>query len=129
MGSGWIPDGAEMTNPHFKAQTDRMIARFGYRTSKAAVCPMTVAGRRCQAGKTGQCVCLKWSGTKMLDHARVWLDSYGKHVLTAEPYHVDDADLDRFKNDMADLGLAVSIEDWSAWNPGNCRLVTVRLDI
>lgn len=107
-------------------QTARMAERFGYRVSRARLCPRVVAGKQCVRlnGPNRDCPCQKWWGS-ILDHGRIWLDRDGRHVLTGEPYHIATDELADFRREMAELGLEVTTEDWSAWNPGSCTLVTV----
>jgi hypothetical protein len=115
----------------------------GWRESKAQRCPRVVLGRRClvYGWKSNQqpspCLCCQWYaqyGSRVDDHARMWLDRDGRHVLTYEPYttHLGDggarwrADvLPRFRADAAALGLTVTVGDRSPHYPGSTTLLIV----
>lgn len=71
-------------DPHAE-QEQRAAQWHGWRPSRAPACPRVAAGKRCQTGTSDRlCVCQRHH--HLLDHARMWLDPEGAHVLTAEPY-------------------------------------------
>ncbi len=107
----------------------QMFERFGYRPSKAPVCPWVVTGKRCRLSAWGElCLCERFQS--LLDHGRMWIGEDGRHVLTGEPYrHVLSrpcaGTLADFQTEMAALGLVVAISEDSPYNPGNTVLITV----
>jgi hypothetical protein len=98
------------------------FAELGYRPSRARICPRVIAGRHCRADVG--CICHAYH--RVLDHARIWLDEAGDHVLTAEPYHAHGTDLVAFLLDLELLGLRACLSGASPWNPGHTLLITVR---
>lgn len=95
-----------------------------WRPSNARACPRVVAGKRCRAwSRYGErCVCEGW---RLLDHARLWNTPDGR-LLTAEPYHVEGAELARFVAACGELGLRVELSGGSAYFPGAALLLCVR---
>lgn len=53
----------------------------------------------------------------------MWLDTEGRRVLTAEPYHASDAEIAAFLTDMAELGLRVTFTGRSLWHPTTLMLI------
>lgn len=109
----------------------RMHAARGYRDSRAAVCPRVVAGKRCLAytrswtrGFSEECPCREHS--HLFDHAAIWLDGEGRHVFTAEPYHINPEDLARAQVDLTSLGLVLEVTTESYWFSGTTLLVVRR---
>lgn len=110
----------------------QMFERFGYRPSKAPVCPWVVVGKRCRISGWGElCLCERFQS--LLDHGRMWIGEDGRHVLTGEPYrHVlsptwgpPGGTMSDFRREMASLGLVLAISEESPYNPGNTILITV----
>jgi hypothetical protein len=103
-------------------QDTRMAAWHGLRASEAVPCPRTVARKRCRARFGERCECASW----LMDHARIWLDDDGRHVLTTEPYGSDGMDLADFIHRLDALGLNTTVTGASPWNPGSTYCVVVR---
>jgi hypothetical protein len=97
----------------------------GWRPSNAQACPQVVAGHRCrvQTDADWSCVCASYS--HLLDHARIWLDPNGSHVLTAEPYETHGDELAHFVTALTPLGLYLQISGASPWNPGATFMLTI----
>ena len=117
---------------------DRMIRRFGFTLSRATVCPRVVAGKRCyrwtararydSATKTHRyCPCEAYQ--PLFDHARIWIDpATGQHILTAEPYGVDQALVRAFRaREGRELGLALVVTRQSYWYKGTTLLLIKRV--
>jgi hypothetical protein len=92
-------------------------------STTASRCPRVVAGRRCRLNYRGACICERhrW----FLDHARLWLDPNGRHVLTCEPYEAEGDELVAFADELRELGLSFTVVGYSPWNPGGTFLVVV----
>jgi hypothetical protein len=89
------------------------------------VCPRHLAGIRCVASDpTSQCICERHD--RILDHRKAWVTENGEFVITAEPYAVDEEALAAFIGECEDLGLAVTTDGESPYNPGNTSLITIR---
>jgi hypothetical protein len=120
-----------MTRDPFVARRAFMKERYGYRRSKAPACPRVVVGLRCRAYRPihyGRCPCQRWHW--VLDHGCAWLNKDGVHVVTGEPYGLDDAEALRgFMADMAQMGIRVSIRAESGWNPGHTVLVLLEREL
>lgn len=107
-----------------------MRARYGWRPSRAPACPRVVVGKRCQIGYPslrmgGRCVCQRYQ--PLFDHGAMWLDSDGAHVLTGEPYHIDQALLAALIQETTGLGVEITVSgDESPWCPGGTTLLVVR---
>ncbi|MEV5711248.1 hypothetical protein [Actinoallomurus sp. NPDC052274] len=113
-----------MTATAAEEQERRAHDMFGLRPSGAVVCPRVVAGKRCIAHNgTELCVCQRHY--RLLDHARIWLDETGRHVLTGEPYSAAGEDLADLITDMSELGLDVNLSGRSPWNPGFTLLIRI----
>src|SRR5690606_11728399 len=84
-----------------------------WRCSRARPCPRVVAGKRCRAwSRYGErCVCEGW---RLLHRARLWNTPDGR-LLTAEPYHLEGAELARFVAACGELGLRVELSGGSAY--------------
>ena len=100
---------------------ERMYRIFGYRESKARVCPRVTAGKRCSSRP--DCVCRRYR--RPLDHGRIWLDHEGKSVFTSEPYSLNGEDIAALVSEMEELGLTVTLEGRSQWNPGSTLLLRI----
>lgn len=105
---------------------DRAAEWFGLRPSTARECPRVVARKRCldhRAPDGDPCICQRHR--RILDHARIWIDRDGHHVLTGEPYEADARDLAALLTDVSALGLAVHLFGRSPWNPGFTFLIRI----
>jgi len=90
-----------------------------------AQCPLRIIGKHCTANGDRLCVCEKHS--RLLDHPRLWRDTRGKYVFTAEPYDFEikrSAFLD-LKADLVPLGIRVSTTPRSPWNHGRTTLIVM----
>jgi hypothetical protein len=109
----------------FFAAQDQFFAGapFWYRPSRAPACPRVVVGKRCRVGvDDDQCVCELFR--QFLDHGRAWLAPDGAHVVTGEPYGIDDGDAwVRFTTALDRFGIDVEVGTRSPWNPGHTVLV------
>ena len=106
------------------AEHDRRAGQFWrWRPSRARPCPRLVAGKRCLADHTDQCLCLQHRA--VFDHARIWIDISGNHVFTTEPYDRDGGDVAAFITDMEGLGLQVTITGAALWN-SHCFMLIVQ---
>jgi hypothetical protein len=105
-------------------QWDARFAEFGYRRSDATVCPLVAAGKRCRAWH-GDDACLCQRHSRVLDHARAWLDQDGRHVFTAEPYDTDSDELEALIADLHREGLRATFSGQSPWNPGGTFLIVI----
>lgn len=114
------------TDPH-AAQRQRAADWHGWRPSDASACPCVVAGKPCNAD-TGDRLCLCQRHHHLLDHARMWIDPEGHHVLTGEPYDTHDDELRDLFRDLAALRLQASVSGRSLWNPGHTLLITITRD-
>ena len=105
--------------------TAKMIARFGFRVSRAQVCPRVVAGKRCRVGWPGgrDCLCMRYNGSVLLDHARIWRTPRGEAVLTAEPYGLKDRYVAAFRAEIAPLGLELEVTNESYWFVGTTLII------
>jgi hypothetical protein len=113
--------------------TARMLRRFGlFRPSRAAVCPRVVAGKRCHAWRLDRanrdCLCVRYGGTRLLDHAYIWRTKAGQYVLTAEPYGVDEPRLLDLRQELATLGLTIDVTNESYWFHGTQLLIIRRAE-
>jgi hypothetical protein len=117
---GQLNDDTCDTSTGRREQNSRAAAWFGLRGIGAKPCPRALAGGRCLDPE--DCLCHH----PVLDHARRWIDRNGGQVLTGEPYDLDGDDLARFIAACQNLGLVISIDGRSPWNPSNCFTVTIR---
>jgi hypothetical protein len=109
---------------HYHAQELRAAEWYGLRPSGARICPRVVAGKHCLAYRSrARCVCQRHR--PLLDHARIWLDTHGRHILTGEPYGVWGDDVMDLLTDLAALGLRASFTAHSVWNPGSTLLIRI----
>lgn len=119
-----------MTPSIYEAYERRMVARLGYRPSRAVRCPRVVAGLRCRhittRGLECPCACDRFQ-VRLFDHARMWYDARSRaHVLTGEPYDFNPEDLAAFvATDGHALRLRVEVSK-GLWKPGSTTLVIVR---
>jgi hypothetical protein len=106
-----------------RASCLRGAAFVGWQVSSAKPCPRVLAGQRCLFAGVDPAPCL--CQHRALDHARRWVDPNGCHVLTGEPYDMDGADLVEFVGACRDLGLTVTVDGRSPWNPGQTFLLRI----
>ena len=105
--------------------TERMCARFGFRESRARICPLVVAGKRCRAWKYLEtCICSRMR-YPIFDHACVWYDARG-YVFTAEPYDLRDEDIETVRAMLSQLGLILTVTTESFWFQGTTLLLIHR---
>ena len=62
------------------------------------------------------------------DHVHTWLDREGRHVLTSEPYDLTPRRVEELTEEMAALGIAVTVSDRSPWYPGSTTLLILAAD-
>lgn len=93
------------------------------RPHDAKPCPRVLAGQSClfRGVDPAPCLCQH----RALDHARRWVDPNGCQVLTGEPYDMDGADVVEFVGACHDLGLTVTLDGRSPWNPGQTFLLRI----
>lgn len=105
-----------------------LMARYGWRRSRAPACPRVVVGKRCLVGYSRRrCLCQDYY-PRLLDHSAMWLARDGTHVLTGEPYDFAPDDVTDLLEAAARLGLSLNVEvsSDSPWYPGHTTLVIVR---
>jgi hypothetical protein len=73
-----------------------------------------------------ECICQRYGGNGILDHARLWRTPEGETVLTGEPYHLDPEAFVAFVAECTELGLKVWVSGRSSYYPGATVLVEVR---
>jgi hypothetical protein len=59
-----------------------------------------------------RCLCLQQC-YPLFDHTHIWLDPVGRHVLTSEPRDADALRIAELTEQMADLGITVTVGDCS----------------
>jgi hypothetical protein len=109
----------------YEAQELRMLQYFGYRPSRAALCPRVVAGKRHLGYRYSRNPCLCLDFIELFDHGRMWIAPSGEHILTGEPYVINEPLLEDFRSRIADLGLVADVRPQSAWFPGHTKLIVV----
>ena len=62
-----------------------------------------------------------------LDHARMWVNTGGRPVLTGEPYDLSGHEFADLLTDLSALGLTAKLDGRSPWNPGHTLLITITL--
>lgn len=101
-------------------QNTRAAAMFSLQGINAPTCPRALAAKPCHHPEP--CLCHH----PALDHARRWRDPDGNHLITGEPYNLNGEDLAHFIRACTDLGLTVTIDGRSPWNPSDCLTVLIR---
>jgi len=112
-----------------RQRQDRAARALGWRPSRRAPCPRTVAGLRCHALRYHAgavdvpCPCQVHH--HLLDHSRSWTRPDGGRVLTGEPYDLAPDELSALAADCTALGLDVAVTGRSPWNPGATVLIVI----
>lgn len=111
----------------YEAHERRAGEGWRLRPSRACACPRVVAGKRCVAYNSSKpCIC---QGIQhVMDHARIWLDQRGRHVLTGEPYSATGEEITALIASVAEFGLSVRLSGMSPWNPGYTFLILITKD-
>jgi hypothetical protein len=91
-------------------------ADLGLKRISDNACPRVLAGKRClRYSEIGRCWCMMPAN----DHSGTYRAvENGRKVVVWEPYQVFDEDLFVMVNEALLLGLHITIDASSAWNPG-----------